>query len=123
MKEEVKVGPARGRGRSGRGTRGRDRGRCVNCGRGLDGLEDAPVGGGRGGAADRGGHGYERGCGRGHGGGRVSNIDWCSLYKAEMIAMLEAVKLIREIKLKKGKRLDIYLSFVYSLKTRKRYGK
>ena len=33
---------------------GRGRGRCANCGKGLDDLEDAAVGGGRGGAADRG---------------------------------------------------------------------
>ena len=43
----------------------------INRGRGLDGLEDAAVGGGRGGAADRGGHGHGRGRGR----GRVSNVD------------------------------------------------
>ena len=73
MKEEVQAGPARGRGRGGRGTHGRGCGRCANCGRGLDGLEDSAVGGVRGGAADRGGHG--RGRGRGHGRGRVSNVD------------------------------------------------
>ena len=69
MEEEVQSGPARGRGRGGRGTRRRGRGRCANRGRGLDGLEDAAVGGGRSGAADRGGHG------RGRGRGRVSNVD------------------------------------------------
>ena len=47
---EVQGGPARGRERSGRGTRGHGRGRCASCGRGLDGLEDAAVDGGRGGA-------------------------------------------------------------------------
>ena len=62
MEEEVQGGPARGRGRGGRGTRGRGRGRCANRGRGLDGLEDAAVGGGRGGAAaDRVGHRHGRG--------------------------------------------------------------
>ena len=65
MEEEVQFGRARGRGRGGRGTRGRGRGRCANRGRGLDGLEDAAVGGGRSGATDR----------RGHGRGRVSNVD------------------------------------------------
>ena len=75
MEEEVQGGPARGRGRGGRGTRGRGRGRCANRGRGLDGLEDAAVGGGRGGAADRGGHGRGHGRGRGRGRGRVSNVD------------------------------------------------
>ena len=69
MEEEVQGGPARGRGRSGRGTRGRGCGRCANRGRGLDGLEDAAVGGECGGAADRGG------LGRGHGRGRVSNVE------------------------------------------------
>ena len=67
--EEVQGGPARGRGRGGRGTRGRGPGRCANRGRGFDGLEDAAAGGERGGAADRGGHG------RGRGRGRVSNVD------------------------------------------------
>ena len=89
MEEEVQGGSARGRGHGGRGTRGRGRGRCVNCGRGLDGLEDAAVSDRRGGAADRGGYGRGRGCGRGcghgrgrgcgcgcgHGRGRVSNVD------------------------------------------------
>ena len=65
MEEEVQSGPARGRGRSGRGTRRRGRGRCANRVRGLDGLEDVAVGGERGGAADR----------RGRGRGRVSNVD------------------------------------------------
>ena len=74
MKEEVQGGPARGRGHDGRGTHGRGRGRCANRGRGLIGLEDAAVGGGCGGAADR-GHGYGRERGRGHGRGRISNID------------------------------------------------
>ena len=69
--EEVQGGPAHGRVRSGRGTRGRGSGRCANRGRGLDGLEDAAVGGGRGGAADREEHGHGRGCGR----GRVNNVD------------------------------------------------
>ena len=69
MEEEVQGGPVRGRGRGGRGTRGRGRGRCANRGRGLDDLEDAAAGGGRGGVADQGGHG------RGHGRGRVSNVD------------------------------------------------
>ena len=77
MEEEVQGGPARGRGHGGRGTCGRSRGRCVNCGRGLDGLEDAAVGG-RSGAADRGGHGR----GRGHGRGGVSNVDWQRLVDA-----------------------------------------
>ena len=45
MEEEVQGGPARGRGRGGRGTRGCGRGRYANHGRGLDGLEDAAVGG------------------------------------------------------------------------------
>ena len=71
MEEEIQGGPARERGRGVRGTRGRGRGRCANRGRGFDSLEDATVGGGRGGATDRGGHG----CGRGHGRGRVSNVD------------------------------------------------
>ena len=53
MEEEVQGGPAREKGRSGRGTCGRDRGKCANRGRGLDGLKDAAVAGGRGGAADR----------------------------------------------------------------------
>ena len=77
MEEEVQGGPARGRGRGGRGTRGCGRGRCANCGRGLDGLVDAAVGGGRGGAADR-GHGRGHGCGR----DRVSNVDWQRLVDA-----------------------------------------
>ena len=59
MEEEVQGGPARERGRVGRGTRGR--GRCVNRRRGIDGLEDA---------ADRGGHGHGNGHGRGSGRGR-----------------------------------------------------
>ena len=67
MEEEVQGGPARGRGCGGGGTRGCSRGRCANRGRGLDGLEGAAVGGGRAGAADR--------EGRGHGRGRVSNVD------------------------------------------------
>ena len=46
MEEEVQGGPARGRGRGGRGTRRRGCGRCMNRSRGLDGLEDAAVGGG-----------------------------------------------------------------------------
>ena len=71
--EEVQGGPARGRGRGGRGTRECGCGRCANRGKGLDGLEDATVGGGHGDAADRGGHGC--GCGCGHGRGRVSNVD------------------------------------------------
>ena len=71
MEEEVQDGQARGRERGGRGTRGRVRRRCANRGRELDCLEDAAIGGERGGAADRGGHG--RGCG--HGRGRVSNVD------------------------------------------------
>ena len=81
MEEEVQGGPARGRGRGGRGTRRRDCVRCANRGRGLDGLEDVIVGGGRGGAADQGGygHGHGRGCGRGHGRGHgcggVCNVD------------------------------------------------
>ena len=70
MEEEVQDVPARGRG-CGRGTRGRGCGRCANLGRGLDDLEDAAVGSGRGSAADRGGH--ERG--RGYGRGRVSNVN------------------------------------------------
>ena len=77
---EEESAPARGRGRGGRGTRGCGRGRCANRGRGLDNLEDAAVGGGRDGAADRGGHG--RGRGRGHGHGRVSNVDWQRLFDA-----------------------------------------
>ena len=67
MEEEVQGGPASGRGRGGRGTRGCGRGRCANRGRRLDDLEDATVVGGRGGVADR--------EGRGHGRGRVSNVD------------------------------------------------
>ena len=75
--EEVQGGPARGRGRGGRGTRGRGRSRCAKCGTGLDDLEDATVGGGRGGTADRGGHWHWHGRGRGreHGRGRVGNVD------------------------------------------------
>ena len=64
MEEEVEGGPARGRGRGGRGTRGRGCGRCANRGRGLDGLEDAAVDGGRIDAADRGGRERGRGYGR-----------------------------------------------------------
>ena len=75
MEEEVQSGPARGKGRGGRGTRGRGHGRCANRGRGIDDLKDAAVGGGRGVAADRGGHGHECGRGRGYGRGRVSNVD------------------------------------------------
>ena len=65
MEEEVQGGPARRRRRGGRGTRGCSRGRCANRGRGLDDLEDAAVGGGRGGATDRGGHvrRHGHGCG------------------------------------------------------------
>ena len=59
MDEEVQRRPGRGRGCG--------RSRRVDRDRGLDGLEDAAVGGGRGGAADRG----RRGCGL----GRVSNVD------------------------------------------------
>ena len=73
MEEEVQGGLAMWRGRSGRETRGCGCGRCANRGRGLDGLEDAVVGGGRGGAVDQGGP--EHGCGCGHGCGRVRNID------------------------------------------------
>ena len=65
--EEVQGRPARGRGRVGRGTRGCGSDRCANRGSELDGLEDAAVGSGRGGVADRGGHG--------HGRGRVSNVN------------------------------------------------
>ena len=63
---EVQGGPARERGRGGRGC-----GRCANCGRGLDGLEDVSVGSGRDGAADRGGHGHGHRRWR----SRVSNVD------------------------------------------------
>ena len=45
----------------------------VNRDKELDGLKDAAVGGGRGGAADRGEHGHGRGCR--HERGRVSNVD------------------------------------------------
>ena len=38
--------------------------------------------------------------------GRKATGERCSSYKAEMITMLETVKLIREIKPKKGKHLD-----------------
>ena len=80
--EEVQGGMACGRGCGGRETRGRGRGRCANRGRGLGGLKDAAVGGGRGGAADRGGHGHGHGRGRGRGRGRVSNVDWQRLVDA-----------------------------------------
>ena len=45
----------------------------------LDSLEDIPIGGGCGDAADWGRHGYRCGYGCGHGHGRVSNIDWQQL--------------------------------------------
>ena len=50
--EEVQGGPAHGRVGGGTGTHERDRGKSANRGREFDGLEDAVVGGGRGGAAD-----------------------------------------------------------------------
>ena len=54
--------------------------------------------------------------------GRKATGEWCSSYKAEMISMLETVKLIIEIKLKKA---NIWTDskVVYSPKTKKRYGK
>ena len=69
MKEEVQGVPACGRGRG--------RCRCANRGRGLDGLENEAIGGGRGDAADQGGHGdgHERGRGHGRRRGRVSNVN------------------------------------------------
>ena len=74
IEEEVQGGPARGRGRGGRGTRGRGCGRCANRGRELDGLEDAAVGGEHGGQLIE--EDMDVGVGMGMGvSGRVSNAD------------------------------------------------